>query len=247
MNEIVLIKQALNSSKIMDESPDMAKKFLIGVITRVYIMAGQAASKEILEFMANELCKDLYCRFKGLTLKEVELALSNGAKGLYGEYYGINIRSFNQFLNDYVFSEERRTALEEENIRVDTKKQIAVKGTRTTEEIEQMDYTNALDLFEEYKRTKECPDYGNVVYNYLDRLGLIQFSVEEKWQMMDEARNSRERERKERAVSIVNVIDKMQEGGVLVVYAKRIALKRYFRGLVENGNELKTILDNLKT
>lgn len=243
MNDIVLIKQALESSRIMDEPPDMAKKFLVGVITRVYIMVGQTASKEILDFMASELCKDLFCRFKGLTLKEVELALTNGAKGLYGEYYGINIKSFNFFLNEYTFSEERGKALEAKMSRVAPEKQISVKGSITEEENERTAYMNALDLFEEYKRTKKCPDHGNVVYNYLDRLGLINFDTKAKWEMMNEAKKFREKERRGKAATIANVIDQMQEGGVVVAYAKKIALKRFFGGLVSARKELKTILD----
>lgn len=244
MNDIVLIKKALQSARIMEEKPNVIHNFLVGLITKVHVIAGQAIEDEdLLKFTVSELQKDISTRFKSLTLQEVEIALINGVKGDYGEYYGLNIKSFNKFLNDYSFSNERVRAIEETRNRIDGSKQIEAKGTITHEEIQRTAYENALALFDIYKQTKECPDHGNVVYNYLDKLGLIKFSSMEKWEMVNEAKKERERDRKEKSVTIVNIIEQQQECGIVVVYAKRIALRRYFGSLLTAGTELKTILD----
>ena len=246
MNDIVLIKKALQSPRIMDEKPNIVYNFLNALVTKVYAIAGQAITElEILDFIVSELQKDVLTRFKGLTLQEIEIALTNGVKGDYGEYYGLNIKSFNKFLNEYTFSEERGKALEARMTRVAPEKQLPAKGTITREEIQRTAYNNALDIFEVYKQTKECPDHGNIVYNYLDKLGLIKFDAKEKWEMMSEAKKTREKERDilGKTSVISSVIEKQQEGGIVVAYAKKIALKRYFGGLVKLEIELKTILD----
>lgn len=246
MNDIVLIEKALRSSRIMDEKPNIVYNFLNALVIKVFIIAGQAIDDdELLDFTVSELQKDVTTRYKGLTLQEIEIALTNGVKGDYGEYYGLNIKSFNKFLNEYTFSEERGKAIESRMTRVPPAKQLSTKGSITVEENKRIAYNNALDLFEEYKETKECPDHGNVTYNYLDRLGVIQINDKEKWQIFNEAKACREKERKiqGKTMNISNVIEQQQEGGIVIAYAKKIALKRYFRGLMENGIELKTILD----
>lgn len=196
MNDIVLIKKALQSPRVIDEKSGMVYNFMVGLITKIYAISGKALEDiEIMNALATELQKDVLTRFKGLTLQEIDLAITNGIKGDYGEYYGINIRSFNQFLSAYTFSEERGKALEARMTRVAPEKQLSAKGTITREEIQRTAYNNALDLFEVYKQTKESPDHGNVVYNYLDKLGLIKFDAKEKWEMMSEAKKAREKER----------------------------------------------------
>lgn len=246
MTDIVLIQKALESSRVMDEDAEITRKFLVGVITRVHVIAGQAVDKNTLEFMAAELKKDLYSRFKGLTLKEVELALTNGVKGDYGEYYGLNIRSFNKFLNAYTFSEERGRAIEAGRNRIDSSKQITAKGSITKEENERISIENAIYTFVEYKQTRECFDPGNCVYDFLDKRSLISFSSAEKWGFMEEAKKQREMERKflGKTMLISDVMEKQQEGGIVVAYAKKIALKRYFGDLVKSGVELQTILND---
>ena len=155
MNDIVLIEKALRASRIMEEKPNIVYNFLNALVTKIYIIAGQAIDDdEILDFTVSELQKDVTTRYKGLTLQEVEIALTNGVKGDYGEYYGLNIRSFNKFLSEYTFSEERGKALESRIPRVDPVKQLSAKGTITREENERIAYGNAIDLFDTYKQTK---------------------------------------------------------------------------------------------
>lgn len=246
MSNIALITKALESPRVIDENATIVHNFICALIPKIYAIAGQAPeSSDAQRFMVLELKKDVLTRFKGLTLQEVEIALTNGVKGDYGEYYGLNIRSFNKFLNEYTFSEERGKAIESRMTRVTPDKQLSAKGSITREETERTAYSNAIDLFESYKQTKKCPDHGNVVYNYLDRLGVIKIDNKEKWDIFNEAKKFREKERKiyGKTSIISDVIEKQQEGGIVVAYAKKIALKQYFGVLVEKGIELKTVLD----
>lgn len=233
----------------MDEKPNIVYNFLNALVTKVHAIAGQAITElEILDFMVTELKKDVLTRFKGLTLQEVEIALTNGVKGDYGEYYGLNVKSFNKFLNAYTFSEERSKALSSRLTPVTPEKQLSSRGTITREENERVAIENAFYTFEEYKRSKQCFDPGNCVYDFLDRLKLIKFTPADKWKFMEEAKKQRETERKflGKTMLISDVIEKQQEGGIIVAYAKKIALKRYFDDLVNNEVELKAILDEKK-
>lgn len=246
MNDIVLIEKALRSSRIMEEKSNIVYNFLNTLVIKVFIIAGQAIDDdELLDFTVSELQKDVSTRYKALTLQEVDIALTNGVKGDYGEYYGLNIRSFNKFLNEYTFSEERMRAIEARMTRVAPGKQLAAKGSITREENERIAYNNALDLFESYKKTNECLDHGNVVYNHLDRLGLIKFNTDEKWEMFNRAKKWRDKERETlgRTSTISNLVEQQLEDDITVILAKKIALKRYFANLARNNVELKTILD----
>lgn len=247
MNDIALINQALQSPRVMNEKSNKVFNYLNLLVVKVYAIAGQA-KPEIMDqnFMVTELHKDVITRFKSLTLQEVDIALTNGVKGDYGEYFGLNVKSFNKFLNAYTFSEERGRAIEAGRNRIDSSKQITAKGSITKEENERISIENTLYTFNEYKQTKECFDPGNCVYDFLDRRNLISFSSTEKWGFMEEAKKQREREIKflGKTMLISDVMEKQQEDGIVVAYAKKIALKRYFGDLVKSGVELQTILND---
>jgi len=133
-----------------------------------FFEAGQDKNldSETLNQLTSILTADIKRDFKVAKLNEIGEAFRLGVRKTYGDYFGLSVITFNEWIRGYLKSEERKFALQALN-----KPKPAVESH---EEKAKQIFDNMLpEMLAEYKRTGKCLNFGNVRYNYLVEKGLI--------------------------------------------------------------------------
>lgn len=213
------------------------KLFLIELIEKMYHLCGVKLEAEPIKVQIPELLKDLKMYFRFLTITEIEMAFKKGCKKDYGEYYGLNYKTYIGWINAYRNEQSRANAI---NAIDKAKKELEPKPKELSEEEKEAIVKNGvLQKWEDYKSGKPFDDTGNVAYNYLDRKGLIKFTAEKKKAFMELAK----KQNKEDAIlKKCPTIGSVLEEANIITTAKKIALFEYFGGLVEVGEDLDKLI-----
>lgn len=102
---------ALTSGKFLDMNKQEGVKILADIISKIQFEAGQMMSEKD-KFLNAELMHDeIKTNFSFIRTEEIRLAFANGVRGEYGEFYGLNIKTFYSWLKNYQTSEKRRLEL----------------------------------------------------------------------------------------------------------------------------------------
>ncbi|SHN42284.1 hypothetical protein [Chitinophaga sp. CF418] len=101
------------SAKIIDREQEEVETELITIITSTYSIAGQKADPGTLAIYASEFYGRLIEVYPRVTIDEIRQALRNGVYDEYGEYFGLNVKTFIFFIRSYINSDARRKAVEE--------------------------------------------------------------------------------------------------------------------------------------
>ena len=57
------------------------------------------------------LLEEIKTSFKSIRIDELVIAFKNGARGEFGEFFGLSVVTFNKWINGHQISEKRREAL----------------------------------------------------------------------------------------------------------------------------------------
>lgn len=217
--------------------------YFTSVIFKVFTESGQPISKAEAEMLGNSLIKEAMTYFKGLKCEEIALALSLGIRGKWGDYYGLNIKTFHFFMREYRVCNERARAIEA----LQPQKKIQLTSKIMTEEDKQkIIIEGVIAQFVEYKKNKNAILYV-ATYDWLDRHGFINLTKERKRdmyylaietlkkQMADEVGYGREYKN-----YCFNLTQWQHPDAV--VEAKKIALKEYFDSLIELDQNISELI-----
>jgi len=241
---------ALRKPKLSEYGKDHLLTLVDGLIHKTHINCGYKADKEIINQYIDELVSDLV-KYNGLlSFQEIEIAFKNGWKGEYGEFMGLNNKTFSTWVTAYRFGVKRANA----KIAMQRAKEIELTPAVISEtEKEAIIREGALNCFKSFFETKILTDFGNITYNYLDKLGKIPFTGEVKKKIMADCKARMIEEEKMKKTeakyigkhqAINDEIKKLEEGksSRLISESKREALKQYFIQLIEMDEELKNII-----
>lgn len=247
MGELAIINKALESRKIREQQSEDIYKPLAVQIGRIHALRGIKLEVEDLRFMARELTRSVEERFPGLTIEEIGIALDKGIKKDYGEYYGLNVITFLDWIKAYSVSETRSKALLEKY-----KAALPEKVPPTPEEIKRQKIDSIQSAFEKYEKTGLMPTfyiYSGIVYGYCEEMGLISPGNEEKWSAIRKAdeiisrEDKKPGERLKKPVGIGAIIKSDQIAPPDVKNkAKAILLERYFAELVKKKIKISDLL-----
>lgn len=250
--ELATIKKALQGQALREYNPEEIRKPLAAYIARIYALRGQTATSEELRFMATELGRSVFERFPGLSLEEVGVSLDKGVKGDFGEYYGLSVVTFLDWVRAYQSS----------NVRIKAQEELAPPAlpqqrTITEREFEIIRRENALRAFTRYKQERKRPFVPGIsvgVYDTLDSRGILRYGKEEKLQALEKAKETRREEiisdRSRRTYTISKAIEKLgtvldrelaDKSPAIVWRAKELLLLRFFDSLIEAGKDLETL------
>lgn len=257
-----VIAKALLSPLVNQVSPEEVFKVLNVAIAKSYIDTGfkapdasNQAEAMIYSQMVNELV--YYIRQYAATyrLKELPIAIERGTQKEYGDYFGLNKTSFIQFIKGYKASEARAQALEP-HLKSLSEPQVIPTAS------EQFDTakSNALQAFEAHKNKTSVDRMGGVVYDFLNSIGLITYSTEQKKEIfvqatkkvIDEAEAHRLGSDFFIRQSLLKLIETFKavptegtkEHGIIVAKAKYITLCKYFDALLLVNADLQGILES---
>jgi hypothetical protein len=243
--EMILAK---NGERIKEMPIDKVNDQMLILIGKTHIECGIAANEGTIRLSMPLLLKDLISYFGNFTMNEIAHSFKLGIMKEYGEWYGLNNKTFFQWLRGYLGSTKRLDA---------NKKQAAFNAEKnkpkalTDEEKEALMKKGALEAFEYVKTTgKHYPDLGSATYNWLDRKKLIHFTIDRKKAFigvaMDNLRsnmvNEIDRTPTERKAIQARIMELSHTDDIVKTEAKKIALNVFFREMIEIGQELKDIL-----
>ncbi len=230
---------ALNSKKVVDcVDSEIMMSISAGVAKAIFDLGHQA--KDVTEYqqMCNSIFIKVRRRFGMLTLDEIKLACEYGSEGAYGDVMGVNVVQVTKWLQAFVADLRR----------IKAKKELLASQESKPEQkqLTESDYTNlALSAFDKYKETGYYNDYGNIIYNFLERSGIINFCDQRK----KEIKEAVLKEEIERFSTPINLYEKRRferekseilDGMLgLAGKCKKHALLVYFSELLSMGMELE--------
>jgi len=213
-----------------------AIKKILQVLNKALVELGIKATgntreekKKYLVLTAKLILNDTKLYFPNVTVEEIQLAVARGIRNEYGEYFGLNVISVHKFIEGYIRSEARNTALERQRRFVESQKP---KPRLSDEEIARIMAEGFEERRKEYKKNKCIVDYNNVNYDYAVEKGLIKLTREEKWELYHLAEKIVAQEILQEEQSIHHLLSRKfretDDVPRIVRKAKDLALKRYF-------------------
>lgn len=168
---ISLYKVLANSPKIAVTKSETVRAYVRDLIKKTYFESGQGMKIDgkDLDNATDLLVKDLFSRFARITLPEIGEAFSKGVRGDFGEWFGLNVITFNNWIKAFLQCEERAKALN----RVPGVEQQLKPVEVSPEEKERIGKEAFKNCLASYRKTGIVNDFGNGVYAFLHSHGLV--------------------------------------------------------------------------
>lgn len=244
------IMQAQNSPTILSLQKNEIKAQINGYILKAFTDAGvningqTSSDKErTILILSDSVSDDMMHYFKTLTIQEIGLAIQNGIRGEYGDFYGINVKTIHQFCKAFRDSFERNETMRKVKQQTEPDEQKLSQA-----EIDKIMIPACIDAFKKYKETNELIDFGGAKFTYLKSIGLISLTPERQTEIMEQAKKEQAEESnkaifKNGADSMAgiiagNILKNLDKHETVKNAARLIALREYFDYLIEFEIEL---------
>ena len=216
------MRMAFQTPRIIDMTPRDLSAFITSQIVQSYIMVGyQTYNEKDICVLTAKLSSDLQESYPYLHRGEIVICFELGAKGEYGDYSGVNLRTFCKWLKAYKTSDLRYRAIKQ----IEQEKEVKALPAVSREYNEEKMNLLIIRRFHEYKN---CPDLeiplASILYQDLQSRGFIRNSLEEKLNAM--AQFSRWRPQNTLHIS------EDDRQAMIKLKAQEWLLKQYFNSLV---------------
>ena len=176
------MRMAFQTPRITDVPPKELTEFVTNQIIQCYIMVGyQTYNEKDISVLAAKLCSDLRESYSFLRCGELVICFELGAKGEYGDFSGVNLRTFCKWLKGYKTSDLRYRVIKQ----IEQEKVMNALPAVSREYNDQKMNQLIIRRFHEYK---DHPDsdipFASILYQDLQSRGFIHNSREEKLQAM---------------------------------------------------------------
>lgn len=105
---------ALSTPRAIQINEDQLKAHLVDLISRTEFDLGYKPSEsKHLATLALRLFEEIKTKFQDIRVGEVSIAFEKGARGEYGQFFGLNPVTFHQWLKGQQFAESRKQALKD--------------------------------------------------------------------------------------------------------------------------------------
>lgn len=152
---------ALKSTRILDMQKQAATERISEMLTQVYYAAGQKLDGKDLSLLTQAVHLEVKNYFNFLRIEELRIALNEGVRGQYGEYFGINIKTIHGWIRSYQVSENRKQKLKELKTQTDDFKHdlnkvkadywnYIIESVNRFKNGSKMEITNPLMMFREF-------------------------------------------------------------------------------------------------
>ena len=216
------MRMAFQTPRIIDMTPRDLSAFITSQIVQSYIMVGyQTYNEKDICVLTAKLSSDLQESYPYLHRGEIVICFELGAKGEYGDYSGVNLRTFCKWLKGYKNSDLRYRVIKQ----IEQEKELKALPAVSREYNEEKMNLLIIRRFHEYKN---CPDLeiplASILYKDLQSRGFIRNSLEEKLNAM--AQFSRWRPQNTLHIS------EDDRQAMIKLKAQEWLLKQYFNSLV---------------
>jgi hypothetical protein len=259
-SESMIVRHSQGVKVLKSKKSDLAK-LVADIIDSSLITLGFLKTKYVTDernIIENEILKDIISKFSFLTFEEIKEAVRLGCRGEFkaspDEVIIFSVATVYRWLKSYSDTLRREALKKQARFEQDNVK----KKEPTEEEKEKFErefFWNC--IIEPYKKYLETDEYtfdnrGNVIYNKLDKFGLIPFTTERKKEFIEQAK---ERVKATLVATITTdnlrklreVEENRSEGYSLVKSeAKDIALRAFFKELKDQGMDLEEYIEMRK-
>ena len=172
------MRMAFQTPRIIDMTPRDLSAFITSQIVQSYIMAGyQTYNEKDICVLTAKLSSDLQESYPYLHRGEIVICFKLDAKGEYGDYSGVNLRTFCKWLKAYKTSDLRYRVIKQ----IEQEKEVKALPAVSREYNEEKMNLLIIRRFHEYKN---CPNLeiplASILYQDLQSRGFIRNSLEEK-------------------------------------------------------------------
>jgi len=186
-------KLALRSELYKDTKKGEATKFLIDLISKCYYDCGQVmpgydtnAQKNALQILTGATHEEIIRYFPFIRIQEVKIAFENGCRKDYGDFFGINVATFNLWIKGYLADQRRKDA----KLKIEEENKQPVKPLLSVTEAEYEWKQAMIKQFEDFKATGvlkcELPNYQ---FTEFEKRGLITLNKTEKEFIWEQAKD----------------------------------------------------------
>lgn len=216
------------------------------------------ATEREYEFTTNALKEDIFLNFNNYTIEDVKLAFKLGVRGELGEYYGLNPKTFYDWLKSY--KSKYITPVTNNVIALIPKKEVPPPPKKDIDANNKIIICNVL---QDFIKTKQYTfnDFGNVMYEFLFRLGIINLSKDEKNEILSESRVQLKLELTERneqlnklgktyhkidlkkAFNEIELESNKDYETQVIMLAKKNALKKFIQSCAETEVDLENLIN----
>lgn len=177
--------------KISELEPlDVITEF-IEIISVAFTRSGQQTPQDkgvTLGLYAEEFYNELNDKYPRVTIAEVKEALRRGVYGEYGEYFGLNPKTFLNFVKRYLFSDQRSEAkrlFNEKKLRLNYS---SVQMSPEQKELDDKEFTN--HLFRHYLKGCLLVDYiPPFIYYFITSQGLLKLDKKQKQEYIEKGKS----------------------------------------------------------
>lgn len=255
-SELLYIK-ANDNVQIHSKSSSEVTKKLNDLISKTFFEAGQSklSSHEHLA-LCMSFTKDLFLSYRFKTFEEIELAFHKGVRKEYGEYFGLNIVTFINWIKSYEKDQKRIEALQKKINQINySHKEL------THEEKHSIHLKSICDCFDDYAKNGMLSKYKGyddlTCYDILKKSDIIHITKEYSWEIWNKAKKNVEARLNAeklknagdylRIKEIVKRLETINNSDDIEIKneAKRIALRDFFDGLIEIGEHINDRIETL--
>lgn len=238
-----LLVLALMDSKIAIIEKQVAGNSIYEVLKVAEIDSGLSKMNNLDLIALAKSVYDLICeKYPNFTVSEFKSACKNGVIGNYGQWFGMCLKSVNEWIKGYLNSPERALAILEWN------KLISEKTFRISEEpiILTKDYliNSAKQSFENYKETGKLPYVPHAIYDTIKEISGLSTLIDKKdWPEIQEIAKKEYSERQTPKRGLKRGINESLDFSVsnrsYEFELKKQMLIFYFNGLISKGKNLE--------
>jgi hypothetical protein len=134
------------------------KDRVIKVLAKTYIDCGKVIESKELMSLSNGVINEIKRYFINLKIDELDLCFQNGVRKVYGEYFGLNIVTFHQWIKSFMAEEKRLEA-------------IKIRSTPRIEPIKEYTEEDKLRIRDEFM------SYAKSTYKKTGHFGLYEPSI----------------------------------------------------------------------
>ncbi len=259
-----LLKEVPGQDNLPKEKRKIYEHILIEIVGKAIWEVGiteRSMSQEEQTLFIQVSVEEIKAEFGHLSIEDVRIAFKKGARKHYGEFYGMNIATVNQWLNGYIDESKPSALMKLAFVKPDVKKEYTEE-----EKKQQFEYwlNNVLREFSNYRQTGTYAfyDFNNRFYNYCTELGIEVASNRKKMllyelavlQLREQYHPSRAKGHGQRIdyKSIYDgllQVDELNKGykDKIILRAKKLAVEHFFKRLVKSGKDLKVIIQEAQT
>jgi hypothetical protein len=252
-NTEITVKTAVSSKRIMLLTDEEIKKLCHSIIYNSFVFCGFKGSEneDTVTFQTLQLISLLKKDFKHFGTQEIELAFKYGVRNKFGQFMGLNPRTYFQFLSGYESLEERIEAKQKELI-------VSSEPVLSKEQKDEILLSFARRYFEEYKLTKTAHYHFHYVLDFLTQLygkevnGKKTLIVDEQKRkeikqtalneyeryVLSAADTYKQQGMNRKAKEVASVLNDLKENHTYINYQKKNAVKCFFDEQIENGNNM---------